>query len=151
MAQFKSIQFSKPTRQLSIPVETDGEKLMIVIRNLLSNAFKFTDKNGKVSINTTDLGAEIVINVEDTGKGIASDDIAKIFDRHFQVNPANLPNEGGMGIGLAISKEYMNLMNGTIHLESELGKGSVFTIRFPKQLDKDAATEWRSYISNVLF
>lgn len=151
MAQFKSIQFTQPMVGLKMPVITDGEKLMIVIRNLLSNAFKFTSQNGQVGINIIDLGEEITINVLDTGKGIQPADLEKIFDRHFQVNPSNLPNEGGMGIGLSICKEYMTLLKGTITAESELGKGSSFTIRFPKQLvEKSNINEEASNIFNAL-
>jgi signal transduction histidine kinase/CheY-like chemotaxis protein len=139
MAQFKSIQFSKPMIGLITLVITDGEKLMIVIRNLLSNAFKFTQKNGQVSINVIDLGEEVTVNIQDTGKGMTKDDLAKIFDRHYQVNPKNLPKEGGMGIGLSICKEYMTLIKGSIIAESEFGKGSSFTIRFPKKIVEKTA------------
>ncbi len=134
MAQFKSIHFTKPPIHTAIPVITDGEKLMIVIRNLLSNAFKFTPKSGKVNIHFMDLGKEVAVSVQDTGRGIPEEDLEKIFDRHFQVNPSNLPNEGGMGIGLAICKEYMALIKGSIQAESKLLGGSTFTVRFPKKL-----------------
>lgn len=136
MAQFKSIHFTKPPISAAIPVITDGEKLMIVIRNLLSNAFKFTPKAGQVNIHIMDLGEEVAISVQDTGQGISAENLEKIFNRHFQVNPANLPSEGGMGIGLAICKEYMTLINGKIYAESQLGQGSTFSIRFPKKISK---------------
>ncbi len=149
-AQFKNITFNKPDLGLALPVVTDGEKLMIVIRNLLSNAFKFTNKGGLVSIQLIDLGEEVAITIQDTGTGIPSTDLDKIFDRHFQVNPANLPKEGGMGIGLAICKEYMTLIKGTIMVESEVGKGSHFTIRFPKTLESTINEETSATFNTLI-
>ncbi|MBK8194337.1 MAG: response regulator [Lewinellaceae bacterium] len=104
-----------------------------MLNNLISNALKFTPAAGRVVVSVlsaSDLGA-IEIRVADTGIGIAPENLGKIFERFYQVDGSNTRAGAGTGIGLALSKELAELMSGGIQVESELGKGSVFTFWIP--------------------
>ncbi len=113
-------------------LEVDKEKLEVIINNLLSNAFKFTQNKGKITIECEDEGDKIKLAVSDTGRGIHPDDIDYIFDRYYQYSDNKRAVEGGTGIGLTISKEYIQLMQGKVWVESELNRGSIFYIEFPR-------------------
>lgn len=117
----------------------DVAKLERVIFNLISNAFRYTPDNGeiKVSWNTND-GDNLTIMVSDTGKGISKEDIANIFDRFFQVDKVN---PQGSGIGLALSKALVELHGGTLEVESEISKGSTFTVKLPIRHVEEFAPE----------
>ncbi|MFK7950128.1 MAG: ATP-binding protein [Saprospiraceae bacterium] len=117
----------------NLQLELDKEKLEIIINNLLSNAIKFTTKGGKVSVIVTDNKSNIQISVTDTGRGIHSNDLPNVFNRFYQSEQENAKTEGGTGIGLALSREYIELMNGKIWAESELGIGSQFYITLPRK------------------
>ncbi len=109
----------------------DPLKLEYMLHNLLSNAFKFTSKGGRVclSVATGENEQGITLSVEDTGIGISEADQPRIFDRFFQVDATS----GGMGIGLAIVKDYTEAMNGAIRLESRREQGTKVTILLPLQ------------------
>jgi CheY-like chemotaxis protein/signal transduction histidine kinase/HAMP domain-containing protein len=124
---------------------TDPKRLQQVIRNLLSNAFKFTDKGEvEMSISTATSGWSpehstlnraskvISISVRDTGIGIPSDKQKIIFEAFQQADGSTSRKYGGTGLGLAISREIVNLLGGTIKLDSEQGKGSTFTVFLPQ-------------------
>ncbi len=111
-----------------ITVKTYPEKLHIIVKNLLTNAFKYTDKGGitiqwgKHNHNNTE---GFYLYVEDTGKGIESDNLSKIFERFYKDKGSS-----GKGLGLAIAKELTQVMEGKIDVESTPGKGSKFTVIF---------------------
>jgi signal transduction histidine kinase/ligand-binding sensor domain-containing protein/DNA-binding response OmpR family regulator len=111
----------------------DKDKIERVLFNLLNNAFKFTGKDGHISLELTRLddNREIVLTVRDTGAGISGEEQPHIFDRFFQAesNPG-IMNQGS-GIGLSICKEFVRLHHGSIHVESTYGKGSHFIVRLP--------------------
>ena len=111
----------------------DREKIELVLNNLLSNAIKFTPSQGKITIVTEDLGNLLQFSVQDTGRGIHPNDLPNIFDRFYQSNQPNIATEGGTGIGLAVSQEFVKLMGGKIWVESELGKGSIFCFQIPRK------------------
>ena len=131
-ADYQKIQFQTPIHIDNISLKTDGEKLFIILKNLLSNAFKYTPSGGKVELNYTESGNDVIINVKDTGQGIDKMDIPHIFKPYFQ--SSYTPIEGGTGIGLAICKEYIEELGGNIKVNSNLGQGSTFSIQFPKHL-----------------
>lgn len=106
----------------------DVEKFERVIFNLVSNAFKYTPDNGSITVAYAVEGDRVVIRVADTGYGISERDLGNIFDRFFQVERVH-PN--GSGIGLSLTKAFVELHGGTIAVESEEGKGSVFTVTVP--------------------
>jgi signal transduction histidine kinase/DNA-binding response OmpR family regulator len=112
-------------------VYLDKDKVEKIITNILSNAFKFTPDHGKIEVEVSKNEKYAVINISDTGVGIPSDKISKIFDRFYQVNGTHTREQEGTGIGLAHSKELAELHRGKIEVESEEGKGTTFTISFP--------------------
>jgi len=129
-AQFdkKSLDLQVLSHQ-KIMIQTDPYQLSQAIYNLLTNAYKFTESGGTVTISYQMVGAELVIAVQDTGVGIALEDQARVFDAYFRGN--NSLNTPGEGIGLYIVQENLKKIGGTIELESTLSKGSKFTIRLP--------------------
>lgn len=136
-ANYQKIDFIQPNNlQNDIELSTDGEKLFIVLKNLLSNAFKYTNSGGRISFNYVDMDDQIQVTIQDTGRGIAKENLDNIFKRYFQNDGSNnTPIEGGTGLGLAVCKEYVQQLNGTIQVNSEVGKGSTFIVQFPKKIE----------------
>lgn len=110
-------------------IQSDKEKLQQVISGLISNAIKFTRK-GNITIGFIPGDEDVEFYVKDTGIGIEPEYHEKIFERFFQVKNTNAEHRG-TGLGLSIAKGLIDLMNGTIHVESKPGAGSVFVIRIP--------------------
>jgi CheY-like chemotaxis protein/anti-sigma regulatory factor (Ser/Thr protein kinase) len=130
---------SSPTRRIhlkglteSVAMEGDSRQLKKVLYNLLSNAFKFSDPlEGRVWIRLVTKNQFIELEVEDNGIGIPRDQLARIFDRFTQVEGGATRRYEGSGIGLALVNEIVALHGGTIAVESDLGRGSIFTITSP--------------------
>ena len=99
--------------------------------NLLANAVKFNQPDGQVHIETKHENGQISILISDTGVGIPSKDLPRIFERFYRVDKARSRQVGGTGLGLSIVKHIVERMNGQVSATSQLGKGSVFTITFP--------------------
>ncbi|MDR1756442.1 MAG: helix-turn-helix domain-containing protein [Culturomica sp.] len=114
----------------------DPDKLEKIIDNLLSNAIKFTEEGGKIRIKTEIGEQEYRIRVEDTGAGIPAENRPHIFNRFFQ--SAHSSEITGTGIGLSITKSFVELMEGSIEVESEPGKGSTFSVRLPVRTEAPA-------------
>lgn len=112
----------------------DIYKVERICYNLLSNALKYTGEGGSITIKAKSTDETVEICIKDTGKGIAKEDIKHIFDRFYQVRNSN---KDGTGIGLAIVKAFTELQGGTAKVESEVGKGSKFTITLPKRVAGD--------------
>ena len=112
----------------------DIYKVERIFYNLLSNALKYTDEGGNITIKAKSTDETVEICVKDTGRGIAKEDIRHIFDRFYQVRNSN---KDGTGIGLAIVKAFTELQGGTAKVESEVGEGSEFTITLPKRVAGD--------------
>lgn len=112
----------------------DIYKVERICYNLLSNALKYTGEGGSITIKAKSTDETVEICIKDTGKGIAKEDIKHIFDRFYQVRNSN---KDGTGIGLAIVKAFTELQGGTAKAESEVGKGSEFTITLPKRVAGD--------------
>ncbi len=116
-------------------VTVDTKKVEKILWNLLSNAVKYTDKGGRITLNArqTDIDEAkyIKLEVEDTGKGMSKEYLTKIFDRFYQVGKSETSLFGGVGIGLYIVKELVNIHHGEISVKSEPGKGSTFTVVLP--------------------
>ncbi len=133
-AQHKGIQFIfQYQAHARLQILLDSEKFEKVINNLLSNAIKFTPAEGKISVMLKDRGDVISLKVEDTGTGIHPNDLPHVFNRFYQSKQPEAPTQGGTGIGLALCREYANLFEGEIYVESELDKGSTFVFEFPKK------------------
>jgi signal transduction histidine kinase/CheY-like chemotaxis protein len=108
----------------------DPDRLGQIMINLVGNAMKFTE-SGEVEVQVAREGDELVFSVRDTGIGIPADKIGQLFQPFTQVDSSLTRRHGGTGLGLAISKELVELMGGAIRLESEEGRGSVFTFTLP--------------------
>lgn len=106
----------------------DVEKMERVVFNLVSNAFKYTPDNGSITVDCASDGKTLTLKVADTGEGISERDLGNIFDRFYQVDRVH-PN--GSGIGLSLAKAFVELHEGTISVDSQEGKGSVFTVALP--------------------
>ncbi|WP_170885564.1 sensor histidine kinase [Bacillus alkalicellulosilyticus] len=114
-----------------IPTITgDSLRLEQIFKNLIHNANKFTE-DGQVIANIEQQDDDIVVQIIDTGKGIPSYDLNRIWERFFKVDRIRTKKGRGTGLGLAIVKELVELHHGTITVESEIGKGTTFSIRFP--------------------
>ncbi len=114
-------------------LQLDKSRFEKILNNLISNAIKFTPKTGKITIGIEEKENDIRISVADNGTGIHDEDIPYIFDRYYQSNNPDVKTEGGTGIGLALAKELIVLMGGEISVESTLGRGSRFNVRFPRE------------------
>ncbi len=118
-------------------VEVDTEKLERVVFNLLSNAMKFTPDNGRVALTCLRQNENLVITVEDSGRGIAADDLPNVFERFWQ---ADKVHPEGSGIGLSLVKSFVEMHSGEITAESEPGKGTRFRIMLPAPMLADGET-----------
>ncbi len=114
-------------------VAVDADKLTKIVNNLLSNALKFTPAGGSVTVTVEDAGGMIRLAVADTGRGIRAEDLPKVFDRFYQTSKPDAAAEGGTGIGLALCREFSELLKGKIWAESQVGAGSTFVFEFPKK------------------
>jgi signal transduction histidine kinase/ligand-binding sensor domain-containing protein/DNA-binding response OmpR family regulator len=127
-----SINYTFSSTDEKVPVWFDRQQMEKVIYNLLSNAFKFTTENGNISLKIVSEEHVVRIHVTDDGVGIAADQIPHVFERFYQTDGASVINQLGFGIGLSIVKEIVGLHSGEISVESEPGKGSIFTITLRK-------------------
>jgi two-component system phosphate regulon sensor histidine kinase PhoR len=115
-------------------VFVSGSRLRLeqAILNLLANAIKFNKPGGEVRVSATvNGGHQVAIVIADTGVGIPSQDLPRIFERFYRIDKARSRQVGGTGLGLSIVKHVVERMNGAIEVESQLGRGSVFTLRLP--------------------
>ncbi|MCK5659884.1 MAG: hypothetical protein KAH86_00895, partial [Methanosarcinales archaeon] len=110
----------------------DRTRLKQVLLNLVSNAIKFTPDGGRIVIKAEDMGEMVRISVIDNGIGINEEDVSRLFNRFIQIDQSNTRSVGGTGLGLAIVKDMVELMNGSVELESEFGTGTMFSILLPK-------------------
>lgn len=109
----------------------DRDKLEKIVLNLIFNALKFTPAGGKVEVSVEKQADELVLSVSDTGVGIAAKNLPFVFDRFWQADDTSRRKFQGVGIGLALVKELAELQNGKVSVQSEEGKGTVFTVRLP--------------------
>ncbi len=135
LSERKNITFSFTTSVQQMETFFDQDKVEKILFNLLSNAFKFTPENGAVGValNLKEQQGKLFveIKVKDSGIGIPADKQEKIFERFFQVEtPKSMVNQGS-GIGLSITREFVKLHGGTIHVDSTPGNGSCFTVLLP--------------------
>jgi len=116
-----------------IPMYLDLPKMSVVFVNLLLNAIRFTPVEGEIILSLEDRKEEIMISIADTGRGIRQENLEKIFEVFFQEDDHMTRRYGGLGLGLSIARELIQLHGGRIWAESEgLGKGSTFRVRLPK-------------------
>ena len=113
--------------------DVDPDLIREAIVNLMSNAMRYTNPDGWVKVSLSPDHSDVLISVQDTGIGIAKEDIPQTFSRFWRSDVSRERVSGGLGVGLAITKEIIDRHNGTILVESELGKGTTFTLRIPQR------------------
>ncbi len=144
LARQKNIDLLFNPEKKLVRVWFDPDQLEKVFYNILSNAFKYTPENGKIIVEIAEdaLSNTVQIRISDTGKGIAPDKIAYIFDRFYQAEEHHEQGaQGGTGIGLSLAKSVVEQHHGEIGVESEPHKGAIFTVKIPLGSDHFTATE----------
>ncbi len=132
-AEAKGIRLQSLVDPAAGLVSGDAGRLQQVFWNLLSNSVKFTPKNGRVQIRLERVNSHVEISVTDTGNGIAPEFIPYVFDRFRQADQATTRVQGGLGLGLSIVRQIVEMHGGTVSVESEgEGKGSTFTVMLPR-------------------
>ena len=117
---------------LPVPVDGDADRIQQVMINLLRNAARYTPPGGQISLSVSAEGQEGVVRIHDTGVGIPAGQLAEIFELFTQAHPDNVESRAGLGIGLALARELVELHGGTIQARSDgIGKGSEFIVRLP--------------------
>jgi len=116
-------------------IKADKFKFKHIIYNLVHNAIKFTPNGGHVTIETKICGDSMCFFVNDTGSGISPTDQSKLFDKFFQADSSTTRKHGGIGLGLNIVKKFVEIHNGKVWVESEIGKGSTFGFSIPIDLE----------------
>ncbi len=122
-----------------VMVETDAELLTLVWNNLFSNAIKFTGQNGSIYLRLKTEGEQAVVSISDTGCGISPEIGQHIFEKFYQGDPSHTTQ--GNGLGLALVRRVMDLIGGDIFVESEVGKGSIFTVRLRRHVHGKVETD----------
>ncbi len=115
----------------ALTVYADQAMIETIIRNIVSNSIKFTNQNGKITIDAACIGNEIITSVTDNGIGISDDDSQKIFHLDHNLKTKGTNNESGTGLGLIICKEFIDIHQGKIWVESKLGEGTKFSFTIP--------------------
>ena len=111
-------------------VVSDPGKLRQILVNLLGNAVKYTE-HGEIVASVRDDGGVVALEVRDTGIGIASQDMDKVFDPFWQADQTATRRTGGSGLGLSVTRRLAHLLGGDVSVESTLGEGTTFTVRLP--------------------
>lgn len=109
----------------------DEERLVQVLGNLVSNALRYTPKGGQIIVEAKHSDDSVLLSVQDTGIGITAEDLSRIFERFYRVDQSRRQNEGESGLGLSIARSIIEAHGGTIAVESEMGRGTKFTITLP--------------------
>ncbi len=131
MATAKGITLATDPAPANVTVQADDGGLATIVKNLLSNALHYTPADGRILVRWRTDGDTAVIEVEDSGIGIAPEDQKRIFERFFRVDKARSRDEGGTGLGLAIVKHLTQQFSGAVSVASEVDAGSMFTVRLP--------------------
>lgn len=125
-----SLRFRKSVDTL--PLWFDPKQLRKVLNNLISNALKYTPEGGSVTVSVHKGNGEAIVEVSDTGRGIAPEELPRIFDRFYQTDGTDTAPYAGSGIGLALTREIVELHHGTIEVYSEPGEGATFCVRLKR-------------------
>ncbi|MEQ8787407.1 MAG: ATP-binding protein [Pirellulaceae bacterium] len=132
VAAAKRIELAVRPSETPLHVRADEEGLHTILSNLIDNAIKYTSEGGCVTVQWREQAASALLEVSDTGIGIAEEDQARVFERFFRVDKARSRELGGTGLGLSIVKHLTQSFGGTVGIVSEVGKGSTFRIALPK-------------------
>lgn len=130
-AEARGIELRGDVPSLPVRINGDAEVLELVVNNLLDNALKYTPRGGRVWVRLDTDDGVALLEVEDTGIGIAKEHHSRIFERFYRIDKARSRELGGTGLGLSIVKHVCRVLGGSISVESEIGTGSTFRVRFP--------------------
>lgn len=130
-AEKKQITFSLEAEK-NVYMLGDVDRLKQVFLNIVNNAILYTPEHGEIILSLKDEGKNVSVKVQDTGIGIAKEEISRIFERFYRVDKARSRESGGTGLGLAIVKHLVEAHHGNVEVESEVGEGTEFTIILPK-------------------
>jgi signal transduction histidine kinase len=138
--QAKGVAYEYKRCDRSVRVHADREKLDQILLNLVGNAVKFTERDGRITLSCDVQGATARVIVEDTGRGIPKAKLQSIFDPFVQVDRHLTPERHqGVGLGLAISRDLARAMHGDISVQSDAGKGATFVLAIPLYVPEDAS------------
>jgi len=141
LASAKGLSFAIDGGADGLSIHTDPVKLRQVLLNLLSNAVKYTE-NGGIKVSTEAHDGVVDFLVSDTGVGVSEENLEKIFEPFWQVEQTTTRRAGGTGLGLAVTRQFVDLLSGRIEVTSELGRGSTFRVSIPRETAKSSkATE----------
>jgi signal transduction histidine kinase len=132
LMESKELTYDRHAPAEHLFARADREKVQQIVLNLLSNAIKFTDVRGRVTLEWAASDSAILTRVRDSGCGIPPDRLENIFEPFVQVDNSRTRPHGGTGLGLSISRDFAEGMGGKLYVESELGKGSTFTLMLPQ-------------------
>ena len=130
LAEDRKVRLTLEAHPVPLVLGDDGRLTQLLI-NLLDNALAHTPPGGAVTVRLRPVSGQVVMEVEDTGPGIAPEHLPHLFERFYRGDPARARESGGAGLGLAIVKEIAEAHGGTVRVDSILGKGSVFTVTLP--------------------
>lgn len=130
LAEDRKVRLTLEAHPVPLVLGDDGRLTQVLI-NLLDNALTYTPSGGAVTVRIRPDGGQVVMQVEDTGPGIAPEHLPRLFERFYRGDFARKGESGGSGLGLAIVKEIVEAHGGTVRVESTLGKGTVFTVTLP--------------------
>ena len=126
------LRFINESGRDELMADIDADLIREAVVNLMSNAMRYTDEDGYVKVSARLERGDVLISVQDTGIGIAKEDIPQTFSRFWRSDVSRERVSGGLGVGLSLTKEIVDKHNGTILVESELGRGTTFTLRIPQ-------------------
>jgi signal transduction histidine kinase/DNA-binding response OmpR family regulator len=153
LAESQKISLTFDSEYKYIPVAFDPDKMENIFYNLISNAFNFTDSKGAIYVRLNVIDSIAEIRIKDSGIGIPSDRLPHIFDRFYQVDGSATRKHEGTGIGLALTKELIELHKGNISVNSKVDEGSEFIIQLPLgdfAIEKDEFTQLKTEASLLL-
>ena len=133
LAESKGVQVKVSCKPEALMIDLDQNKTFRILANLLSNAIKFTPSKGAINIEARVVGESLKIAICDTGRGIPRENLPFIFDRFYQVDSSTVREGEGTGIGLNFTKELVEVLSGTIEVQSVVNQGTTFTVTLPIQ------------------
>ena len=133
MMNKKDLEFIVDLPEKMPDLELDKDKIVAVVVNLLGNAAKYTPESGRVTLRVKIDESQLLITVEDTGVGIAQDEVAKVFDKFFRSSDPRIQGETGTGLGLSLAREVVRMHGGDITVESQIDQGTTFMASIPIQ------------------
>lgn len=131
-AEKSGLQLSYTSGQ-HIEVNANRDQIEQVLVNLVDNAIKYTSSGGKITVWTETSNGQTSVHIKDTGIGVLSQDLPRLFERFYRVDKARSRQSGGTGLGLSIVKHIVEMHGGSVQVQSEYGKGSVFSFSLPVQ------------------